>query len=134
MRYQACRVGVAWGRAPGCQSELQVPCPSRCRMAEARGEGVHLPPGRAKVGLPPRPFLYTVDQLSVMLDLPEAEIMRKYLYFEGRSIGSRKKDLMIARNIAPESAKPEWRIAEREFIRWMRVRGFRFYDRAVFPN
>ena len=103
-------------------------------MSESRGVGAGLPVAHDKIGLPPRPFLYTVDQISVMLDLPEARIMQAYLYFEGRSIGSRKKDLMTARNIAPANERPDWRIAEREFVRWMRVKGFRYYDRSSFTN
>lgn len=103
-------------------------------MPESRGTGAHLPVGYNKIGLPPRPFLYTIDQLSVMLDLPERRIMQAYLYFEGRSIGSRHKDLMTARNIAPADDKPDWRVTEREFVRWMRVKGFRYYDRSTFSN
>lgn len=99
-----------------------------------RGQGSALPPARDQVGLPPRPFLYTVDQLAVMLDLTETTIMQKYLYFEGRSTGSRELKLMTARNIAPATEKPEWRVAEREFIRWMRVMGFRHYERSSFTN
>lgn len=103
-------------------------------MPESRGVGTHLPVPHDKIGLPPRVFLYTVDQLSVMLDLPEDRIKAAYLYFEGRSIGSRRKDLMTARNIAPASSTPDWRVAEREFVRWMRVKGFRWYDRSTFSN
>lgn len=97
-----------------------------------RGAGANLP--APDIGLPARPFLYTADQISVILDLPVREIMQKYLYFEGRSIGTRRRDLMIARNIAPVDSKPEWRVAEREFIRWMKTKGFRFYDRSVATN
>src|SRR5213596_2999182 len=121
----------SWGRGVWGWSPQ---APRRALMAgmEARGSGVHLPAGHNKVGLPPRPFLYTVDQISVLLDLDEQTIMQKYLYFEGRSVGSRRRDLMTARNIAGPEDKPEWRIAERELIRWMRSMGFRYYDRGVF--
>lgn len=103
-------------------------------MAESRGTGAHLPVAHDKIGLPPRAFLYTLDQLSVMLDLPESRIKQAYIYFEGRSIGSRDKDLMTARNIAPAGDKPDWRVTEREFIRWMRTKGYRWYDRSTFTN
>jgi hypothetical protein len=99
-----------------------------------RGEGSALPPARPAVGLPPRPFLYTVDQISVMLDISEAEVLRSYIYFENRSVGTRKIDLMCARNIAPKDQPAEWRVAEREFIRWMKTKGFRHYERSTFTN
>jgi hypothetical protein len=94
--------------------------------------GAALPPARKAVGLPPRPFLYTIDQLSVILDLSEAQIMKQYIYFEGRSIGTRRLNVMSARNIAPKDQKAEWRVSEREFIRWMRTMGFRYYERTSF--
>lgn len=99
-----------------------------------RGQGQNLPSQNAAVGLPYRPFLFTVDQISVLLDIDEKTILAKYLYFEGRSIGGRSRDLMIARNIAPPDDKPEWRIAERELVRWMRYKGFRYYERGVSSN
>jgi hypothetical protein len=86
------------------------------------------------IALPFRPFLYTVDQISVILDVSERTVLQQYLYFEGRSIGSRSNQLMLARNIAPKNEKPEWRIAERELIRWMRFKGFRYYERGVTTN
>jgi hypothetical protein len=69
-----------------------------------------------------------------MLDVSESTILKGYLYFEGRSIGSRMAGLMTARNIAPANEKPDWRVAEREFIRWMKVKGFRHYERSAFTN
>lgn len=84
-----------------------------------------------KIGLPARPFLYTVDQISVILDIEETQIKSKYIYFEGRSIGVARRDLLIARNIAPDDAKPDWRIAERELIRWLKYKGFKYYERGV---
>jgi hypothetical protein len=97
-----------------------------------RGQDVNLPAGGEKIGIPSRVFLFTMDQLSVMLDIDEKTILSSYIYFEGRSVGSRKKGLMVAINIAPPELKPEWRVAEREFIRWMRVKGYRYYERGVF--
>ena len=99
-----------------------------------RGVGVHLPSGAKNIGMPARVFLFTIDQLSVMLDISERHIMAHYIYFEGRSIGSRHKRFMVARNIAQPDEKPDWRVAEREFIRWMRHKGFRYYERGAIPN
>lgn len=90
--------------------------------------------GAAKIGLPPRVFLYTIDQIAVMLDQSEASIKTGHLFFEGRSSGSRRNDLMIARNIAPVNEKPDWRVADREFVRWMRCKGFRYYNKGGFTS
>lgn len=84
----------------------------------------------AKVGLPTRPFLYTLDQISVLLDLSINTIQSSYVHFEGRSIGVAARDLIIARNIAPPEKTPDWRIAEQEFLRWLKRKGFKYYDRG----
>lgn len=103
-------------------------------MKELEVSSMTILPGRKKVGLPPRVFLYTLDQLSVMLEVSIPRIQQHYIYFEGRSIGSRRKNLMIAHNIAPPNIKPEWRVVDREFIRWMRNQGFRYYEVSGFSN
>lgn len=74
---------------------------------------------RERLGLPPRLFLYTLDQIADMLavsDLAEAGMV----HFEGRSPGVPQERQMIARNISPDDQPPEWRVEEREFIRWMK--------------
>jgi hypothetical protein len=97
-----------------------------------RGQNPHHPVDPAKVGLPPRPFLYTLDQISTILNVPLRTVKEKYVYYEGRSTGRRAIRLLEAKNIEPdESAKPDWRVAERELIRWMKVMGFKYYDRGV---
>lgn len=102
--------------------------------APRRGSGVNLPANPSALGLPAKVFLYTLDQIGTMLSLTPREVSARYVYFEGRSVGSRKMELMVARNIAPEDAPPEWRVAERELIRWMRHKGFRYYDRGAFSS
>lgn len=102
--------------------------------SENRGTGVALPVNPASVGIPPRVFLWTLDQIATMLNLQTRDVAARYVYFEGRSIGSRKRELMIARNIAPEDADPEWRVAERELVRWLRTKGFRYYERGAFSS
>jgi len=67
--------------------------------------------------LPPRLFLYTLDQIS---DLLMVDNLSKFLHKEGITPGTPKRDRMLARNIAPSGEKPEWRVEEDEFIRWMR--------------
>lgn len=81
------------------------------------------------IGLPVRPFLYTLDQIATLLVLEEPSLLRS-IHFEGRTPGARHITKMVARNIAPTGESPEWRIAEREFVRWLRVKGFRFYERG----
>jgi hypothetical protein len=88
------------------------------------------PNSRDKMELPPRPFLYTLDQLATILSLSEAKA-RAHVYFDGRSIGRKQTDQMMARNIAPATDKPDWRIAEQELIRWMKHKGFKFYARTT---
>lgn len=81
------------------------------------------------VGLPIRPFLYTLDQIATMLAMTEVRL-RDHVHFEGRAPGARPPDKMVARNIAQVDQPPEWRVAERELLRWLRRRGFRFYERG----
>ena len=101
---------------------------------ESRGRGTGLPSGAKRIGLPIRTFLYTLDQISVMIEISETELKKSHLYYRGRSIGSVKRELMVAVNIAAEGEKPEWRVAEREFCRWMRTKGFRHYETGGFSN
>lgn len=87
----------------------------------------------ARIALPIRPFLYTVDQLAVMLSLEEGYIRRALLYYEGRSTGAPRKDQMRAINIARDDAtkkEAEWRVSDFEFRKWMRLKGFKYYERG----
>jgi hypothetical protein len=81
------------------------------------------------VGLPSRPFTFTLDQVATLLSLTVETLSRNgYVHFEGRSRSVRTDRNMIARNIAPDDQTPEWRIAEAELVRWMKVLGFRFHE------
>lgn len=84
---------------------------------------------RESVQLPLRVFMYTLDQISEVLQVPLGTIKGGYIYFQGRSQGRARIDLMRARNIAPPESKPDWRVAETELIRWMRYKGFTFSKR-----
>lgn len=89
------------------------------------------PPAPGSVGLPPRPFLYTIDQIAQIISVVPSTVSRSYLFYEGRNTGSRPRDRMLARNIAPDSIKtPEWRVAEGELVRWMKVKNFRYHERG----
>lgn len=81
-------------------------------------------------GLPPRIFLYTLDQIATMLQVSDHTVKTLYLHYDGRSVGNRPADRMVARNIAPAGEKPDWRVAEKELMRWMRYKKFRFYTRG----
>lgn len=84
-----------------------------------------------KVGLPPRPFLYTLDQVATIIALPIARLRETYVYYVGLDAGPRRLDQLVARNIAPEGERPEWRVEEHELIRWMKRRGFLAYIRKA---
>jgi len=99
-----------------------------------RGQGAAIPSNPTKIGLPARPFFYTLDQLAVCLNLDIQTLKRQYLFYEGRSTGTRSIHLIVARNIAPPKEKPEWRVAEREFLRWLRLKKFRIYEVGVVTN
>lgn len=87
---------------------------------------------KKKVGLPPRPFLYTVDQIGVLLSLTEQSLRARYLWYEGRNVGKPDPNKMIARNIAGPDDTPDWRVSERELVRWMSKNGFRHYENSYF--
>ena len=73
---------------------------------------------RDRYGLPPRLFLYTLDQIADQLMISD---LAKVVHFEGRTPGAAGRDRMVARNIAAAGTPPEWRIEEMEFIRWMKA-------------
>lgn len=100
---------------------------------ERRQTNTALSSGANAVGLPSRVFLYTIDQLGVMLDMSERNI-KSNLFYDGRDSGRRRADLMITRNIAPQGSQPDWRVAEREFVRWMRAKGFKHYEKGGFTS
>lgn len=71
-----------------------------------------------------RLFLYTTDQVALLLNVSEATLKQQYLFYDKRHIGAPPKDKMVARNIAAEGSTPQWRIAEKELLRWLRYKGF----------
>lgn len=97
------------------------------QMGRPKGDG---PKKREWVGLPPRPFMYTRDQLSVILNISELELHKKYLWYENRQVGAKPVDKLRAVNIAPLDEKPDWRVSEQELIRWMKRQGLRYYERG----
>jgi|SRR6478609_2337377 len=101
-------------------------------MSGNRGDHAAIEQSMAHVGLPPRPFLYTIDQIATLLDIDEKTLRsgQSHVYYEGRTPGVPRKDMMLARNIAAPDETPDWRVAERELVRWFKRKGFRWYDRG----
>lgn len=83
-----------------------------------------------RIGLPPRVFLYTLDQIATMLEVPLPDLKKTYIHYERRSVGVPPGNRMRAHNIAPEGEKPEWRVSENEFVGFLKKRGFRFYNKS----
>lgn len=103
-------------------------------MVGGRGAGVNRPVDYASVGLPVKPFFYTLDQIATLLSVEEDRLKKAYIYFDGRSTGRRRPDLMISVNIAPDTEKPEWRVEQRELVRWMKAKGFKYHEYGTFSN
>jgi len=87
-------------------------------------------PERERIGLPPRIFLYTPDQLATLLSMTEKYVRTKLLFYEMREPGLRPRHKLRATNIAPEGEAPEWRVTETELLRYLRLKGIKFYDRG----
>ncbi len=85
---------------------------------------------RKDVGLPTRPFLYTVDQVGQLMSVSDKYVHLEYAHYVGRSIGIPSPDRIVFRNIAPSGALPEWRCSERELIRFLRSKGYKYYERG----
>jgi len=87
-------------------------------------------PERDKIGLPPRIFMYSPDQLAALLSVKESYVMKTLLFYDRREPGIRPREKMRAVNIAPEGETPLWRVAENELLRYLRLKGIKFYDRG----
>jgi hypothetical protein len=87
-------------------------------------------PKAGDVGVPIRPFLYTLDQIESLLEIKQYDLRRTHVHFNGRSVGMRPREKMLAINVADASDPPDWRISEAELVRWLRVKGFKVYERA----
>ena len=80
-----------------------------------------------EVELPTRAFLYTLDQVAFILDMNVTTLKSGYIYYSGLSTGLGRKHLIQARDISdPLKSSREWRVAETELVRWMKLKGFRF--------
>lgn len=101
-----------------------------------RGKHPHTANQPESVVLPVKPFLYTLDQVAQLLNIETKKLYSNgWINFHGRSTGIATKQEMVARNIEKDPDKPaEWRIAERELVRWLRLRGYKFHERGTFSH
>lgn len=84
-----------------------------------------------RLGLPLKPFFYTLDQIAYLLEVEERYLKGSLIHFEGRSVGVCPRDRMKAVDISPDDAKrPDWRVDEKTFIRWLRFKGYRYHERG----
>lgn len=83
---------------------------------------------RAYVGLPPRPFFYTLEQISELTCIP-IKRMEAFLYYDRRTLGIKKASHLMVRNLGSPGGEIIWRVAENEFIRWLKAHGIRSRDR-----
>lgn len=74
--------------------------------------------------LPTLTFLYTLDQIAAICGLTMHDLQFKYLYYHLRSTGRKPRHQMVARNIAPDDADPDWRVNHEDFLRWLKYNGF----------
>lgn len=89
------------------------------------------PRNKGRIAIPARAFTWTIDQIATMMAMDEAELRTAYLYFEGRSTGT-QSGRMIARNIAQDDQPPNWRILHEHFVKWLRLKGYKYYDEGGF--
>lgn len=87
-------------------------------------------PERDRVGLPPRVFFYTPDQIAFMFEVTEDYVKKRMLFYEGREPGIPPKTKLRAVNIAPEGETPQWRVSENVLMGYLRSKGVKFYTRG----
>jgi hypothetical protein len=78
-------------------------------------------PDPEKVGLPARPFFYTLDQIAGLLSM-DMQSLYRMVFYEGRTLVIKQNFHLWAVNLAAPGDKPEWRVIEEELIRWMRYK------------
>jgi hypothetical protein len=87
---------------------------------------------RAGVILPHKPFLYTVDQVALLIGEHPTSFAEKYVFREGFDIGMRTPRQLRATNIEPEyQVDFAWRINEDELKRWLRFVGVGYRDDPI---
>lgn len=92
-------------------------------QARKRGRPPQVAPSLASVTIPRPPFLYTLDQVGLIVSWPKARLHQRTFYI-GRSLGTKSKDQLEAFSIAEPGEKPDWRVSEHELMRWLRRHGY----------
>ena len=80
--------------------------------------------GKTQVFMPTLTFLFTLDQIASMLGMSEHDLHYKHIWFLQRSTGRKYRHQMVARNIAADTDKPDWRVSHQDFVRWLNANGF----------
>lgn len=84
----------------------------------------------ARIHLPLTNFMYTLDQIALILGVEMSSLKTHYIYFEGRSTGTRTSK-MTARNIAPSDAPPDWRVAEAHLRNYLTAKGYQVVEPRI---
>ena len=79
-----------------------------------------------EVELPVHTFLYTIDQIAYMMNVSEKHLRDKTIWYIGREYGHFNVMRLKAINIRSHGDKPEWRVEEQEFIRFLKARRIKF--------
>lgn len=88
---------------------------------------------RNSVGLPEKPFFFTLDQIGGFLEM-DITTLRKVLFYQDRSVGLCPKDRIKCINMAAANETPEWRVLDRDFIGYLRYKGIRYYSRGYLKS
>lgn len=95
-----------------------------------RGRPAGVPNYERTPELPPRPFLYTLDQIASLLYVDFRYLKKNYIYYDAWTVGPHYPDFILARNIARQGKPPDWRVPEHELARWLKRKGFRLHQRG----
>jgi len=83
------------------------------------------------VAVPVVTFLYTLDQIAGMVQLPLLKLKQVHVYFHLRSTGRKLRHQMLACNIAADDQPADWRVTHQDFVRWLKSNGFQVKEMAV---
>jgi hypothetical protein len=85
---------------------------------------------RARIELPIHEFLYTLDQIAMILGIAEKDLRAKYIFFDGVTTGA-YQSRMRARNIAQPTEKPDWRVPHSQLKLWLIGRRFSVVEARI---
>lgn len=77
----------------------------------------------ARVTIPAHPFFYTLDQVALMMSQTPSWL-RARIFFLGRSTTRKTPTQLEAMNVAEPDQPADWRIDERELLRWLARLGY----------